>query len=425
MIELAAELQVERLGRRGEGIARRAGGSIVVPYALPGERVRAEVDGERGRLVEVLAASPERIAPFCPYYTRCGGCAVQAYAPAAYAEWKRDLVVSGLRAAGLSAEVGPLVDAHGAGRRRATFHARRDGEGAPRLGFMAARSHDLVAIDACPLFAPGLATALAAARRIAAALVRPDGVLDLHVTASDTGLDVDLQGHGRLGEAERRRLIEAALAADVARLSNHGTLVVERRSPKLRVGPAELTLPPGVFLQATAAGETAIADRTLAALGAARRVADLFAGIGPFALRLVAGHEVHAVDLAGEALAALTAAARTVPRARPPTTAVRDLFKRPLEPAELAPYDAVVFDPPRAGAERQAHALAAAQVPTVVAVSCNVESFCRDSVVLVRGGYVMERVDAIDQFRHSPHLEIVAVFRHPGTAAKTRRRLLG
>ena len=424
-MDLAARLEIERLGRRGEGVARQGGHPVYVPYALAGETVLAEVDGDRARLVEVLAPSPERIAAFCPYYTRCGGCAVQTLSPGAYAAWKRAGVVAVLKGANLAAEVGPLVDAHGTGRRRATFHARRDVDGRLAVGFMAARSHTLIEIDTCPLFAPEMAGALPAARAIAAALVRPDGTLDLHVTATDTGLDVDLQGHGLLADADRRRVIDAAVAADVARLSNHGTLIVEQRPPRLPMGAAELTLPAGGFLQATAAGEAAIAARVCAAIGDARHVADLFAGVGPFTLRLIAGSSVHAVDLSGPSLAACGQAARMIPRARPLTSEVRDLFKRPLEPMELAGFEAVVFDPPRAGAERQAQALAKAKVPCVVAVSCNVESFCRDAAILVAGGYTIERIEPIDQFRHSPHVELTAVFRHAGKNDKPKRRLLG
>ena len=424
-MDLAARLEIERLGRRGEGVARHGGRPVYVPYALAGETILAEVDGERGRLVDVLTPSAARVAAFCPYYTRCGGCAVQALAPAGYAAWKRQGLVAALQGAGVPGEIGPLVDAHGVGRRRASFHARRTDDGHVAVGFMAARSHDLVEIETCPLFAPGMAGALPAARTVASALVRPDGVLDLHVTATDTGLDIDLQGHGPLGDAERRRAIQAAVAADVARLSNHGALVVEQRAPRLQMGAAELVLPPGGFLQATAAGETAIAERVVAAIGPARRVADLFAGVGPFALRLIVESEVHAVDLAASSLEACAQAAGKMSHARPLTTEIRDLFKRPIEPADLARFDALVFDPPRAGAERQARALAAAKIPCVVAVSCNVDSFCRDAAILVAGGYRLERVDPIDQFRHSPHVEIVAVFRHAAKPTKPKRRLLG
>ncbi len=424
-MQLAAELHIDRLGRRGEGVARGTSGPIYVPYALAGETVIAEVDGERGRLVQIIEPTPERIAPFCPYYARCGGCAVQTLPAPSYAAWKRDGVTAALVAAGLPAVVGPLVDAHGLGRRRASFHARRDSADRLELGFMAVRSHDIVAIDSCPLFAPEMAGAIDAARAVAAVLVRPKGSLDVHVTATDTGLDIDLQGHGLLSEADRRRVVKTALAFDLARLSNHGPLILEPPPPRLQIGPATLVLPPGGFLQATAKGEEAIASRVAAALGGAERIVDLFAGVGPFTLRLLARSSVHAVDVAAPPLAALANAAKGLPRARPVTTATRDLFKRPLDPRELAAFDAAVFDPPRAGASAQAAALAASPLSCVVAVSCKVETFCRDAALLVGGGFTLESVEAIDQFRHSPHIEIVAVFRRPVAKQKPKRNLLG
>jgi 23S rRNA (uracil1939-C5)-methyltransferase len=423
MISLNTRLHIDRLGQRGEGVAQGPDGLIFVPYALADETIIAEVDGSRGRLVEVLIPSPHRIPPFCRYFSVCGGCAVQTLAAPSYAQWKRDLVVDALRHAGLSVEVSDLIDAHGTGRRRATFHARYP-QGQATVGFMRARAHDIIEIESCPVLALSMARALPVARALARALRSAAQPLDILVTATDSGLDVDLKGHGPLGEAETRALVALALEHDLARLSNHGVIVLSRRAPTLVMGKATVAPPPGAFLQASQKGEEVLAEKVCAAVADARRIADLFSGIGTFALRMAEFAQVHACDHEEAALAALAKAAH-VPGMRQVTVEPRDLFRRPLGPAELEAYDAVVFDPPRAGAEQQALALSTSSVPLVVAVSCNVQTFARDAAILCAGGYEVLRVDPVDQFRHSPHVEIVASFRRPAQKPRRTRRLLG
>lgn len=428
--DLNAELTIARLGQRGEGLALSDRGFIAVPFALPGEIVVAEIDGDRARLAEIRRPSPERIAPFCPVYSICGGCAVQALAPAPYAEWKRGLVVDAFARARLEAPVAALIDAHGEGRRRATFHARveEDAGGRKRvdLGFMQARAHRIVPIDACPILSPGMAGAIEAARAAATVLIPLDKPLDIVVTATLEGLDVDLRGAGPLSFAYRQALITVAERFDLARISNHGETIIERRAPFVRMGASLVAPPPGAFLQATAAGEQALADLVLAATTGAVKVADLFAGVGTFALRLAERATVHAVEGEKSATIALARAAGASKGLKALTVETRDLFQRPLAGLELAAYDAVVFDPPRAGAEAQARTLAESKVPLVVGVSCNVQSFSRDAKILVDGGYLLESVTPVDQFRHSAHVEMVGVFRRPVVARSKRpRRLLG
>ncbi len=420
----AVRLAIDHLGRRGEGVAHRDGDTVYVPYALPGETVLAERDGERARIVETLVARPDRLPPVCPYYGTCGGCAVQTLPPPDYLAWKRDLVVTALAKAGLDAPVLPTLDAHGAGRRRATFHSRLDAPRAPpRVGFMQARAHSIVDLAFCPILSPGMAGALPAARRVAAILSQSGRPLDIVVTATDTGLDLDLRGLGKADDAQTRALISAAAALDLARLSNHGDVLVEARAPTLHMGGAALVLPPGAFLQATAAGEDALAGRVRAGVGGAKRVADLFCGVGTFALRLGEAAAVTAVDSERAAMAALVRAAAGAAGLRQPRTELRDLFKRPLAAAELAAFDAVVFDPPRAGAAAQAAEIARSGVPRVVAVSCDPGTFSRDAATLVAGGYRIESVEPVDQFRYSAHVELVAVFTRPAAAPKKRKLL--
>jgi 23S rRNA (uracil1939-C5)-methyltransferase len=420
---MMSRLTIDRLGARGEGVAQGPEGLIYVPYALAGETIAAEVDGSRGTLVEVLAPSPSRIAPFCRYFSRCGGCAVQTLAADSYARWKRDLVASALRRARLAITVADLADAHGAGRRRATFHARY-GPGRPTTGFMKARAHDIVEIDSCPLLAASMDGALPAARAIAQALAASGTPLDILVTATASGLDVDLKGHGPLNNAQRQGLVRVALEHDLARLSNHGSIMISRRTPMLAMGKAMVAPSPGVFLQATEAGEEALAARVCAHVAGARRIADLFSGVGTFALRMAEFATVDAFDLEEAALSALAKAAR-VKGLRQVAVSPRDLFRRPLSPLEVERYDAVVFDPPRAGAEKQALVLSASSVPLVVAVSCNAQTLARDAAILCAGGYEIARVEPVDQFRQTPHVEIVAGFRRRTQGPRKNRRLLG
>jgi len=419
---MTERLTIEKLGARGEGVAHHGGKTLFVPYALAGETVDATICGDHAVLDRIVTPSPDRIAPICKHYGGCGGCAVQALAGGAYADWKRGLVVSALRNAGLDLEVGPLIDAHGEGRRRVTFHARFVG-GAAQVGFMQARSHDLVEIDACPLLTAALESALPAARAVAAALATRGKPLDIVVAASAQGLDIDLRGAGTLNETERLALLEAAENLGLARLSNHGRLVFSAGAVTIAIGARFVAMPPGVFLQATLAGEDALAARVLAAAKGAKKAADLFCGLGAFALRLAEKSSVAAFDSDAASVEALSEAVRAASSLKPVTAQARDLFRRPLTRAELGDYDLVVFDPPRAGAQAQAIEIAASSVPHVVAVSCNPQSFARDAATLLAGGYVAGPVAPIDQFRHSAHVELTATFERR-QSGKAKRPLL-
>jgi 23S rRNA (uracil1939-C5)-methyltransferase len=363
---------------------------------------------DRRHAVRVEVESPERIAPICPHFGVCGGCALQHWDTAHYRAWKRGLVVAALAQAGLEAPVDELVDAHGAGRRRAVFHARR-GHDILQVGFAAYRAHHVVPIDRCPILAPELAGAIEAAWALAEALQPQRKPLDIQVTASEPGLDVDVRGSGPLAPTVMARLAQLAQSHRLARLTRHGELIVQRAQPTLRLGRARVMLPPGAFLQATAEGEAALARRVIDHVGDAANIADLFAGVGPFALRVAERARVHAVDNDAAAIVALRQAAAT-PGLKPIETQVRDLFRRPLLAAELGRFDAVVFDPPRQGAQAQARALAESKVPVVVAVSCNAATFARDARLLADGGYRLGAVTPVDQFRYSAHVEIVARF---------------
>jgi 23S rRNA (uracil1939-C5)-methyltransferase len=404
-------LAIARLGHRGDGVADGPSGPIYVSGALPGETVEVEETGDhpdRRRLFHVERSSADRIAPICPHFGVCGGCAVQHLEFSHYRAWKRDLVVEALRHAGLDFPVAELIDAHGEGRRRAVFHARSGTQSVLEVGFSAARAHHLVAIDRCPVLSPQLSGALTAAWAIAEVLTPTAKPLDIQFTATDVGLDADVRGSGPLMPPRVAALARVAAKHDLARLTRHGELIALSRTPTVRMGKTTLALPPAAFLQATEAGEAALARLVLTACAGATKLADLFAGVGPFALRLAERAPVTAVDDDEAALAALKRAATSTGGLKPVEIERRDLFRSAITATELKSFDAVVFDPPRQGAEMQARELAASGVPIVAAVSCNAGTFARDIGALVRGGYRLTAITPIDQFRYAAHVEIVA-----------------
>ena len=421
MTEAIEEITIVALDAHGRGVGETG---ATVAGALPGERARVRLAGSRAELIEIATPSAERAKPFCRWFGTCGGCAAQHMSDSLYRQWKRGLVVQALKRARVEAEVLPLIDAHGAGRRRATFHARFPHGRPDAVGFMQARSHDIVSIEGCPLFAPGMAHGVEAARALAADLRGIGKPLDIGVTATLEGLDVYLRGSGPLELIEAQKIVRTAERLDLARVSNHGAVVLERRPPRVAFGEALVTLPPGGFLQATEVAEERLTEFAQEALRDAKKVADLFCGAGAFALRLARRSEVLAADSDAAAIAALERGAAMVQGLRKIVAETRDLFRRPLMAEELSSFDGALFDPPRAGAETQARQFAASALPIVVAISCNATTFARDARLLVEGGFRLETVAPLDQFRFSPHVEIAAVFRRP-RAKPRRRRLLG
>lgn len=404
---MAERFTIDHMGQRGDGVTREG---LFIAYTLPGEIVSADAaeQPDRRTLVDVETPSVDRIAPICRHFGVCGGCATQHWASEPYRAWKRDLVASALSHAGIDVGVDPVIDAHGTGRRRVVFHARNSGDGL-KVGFAAPRAHWIVPIEECPVLAPELGGAIELARRLAGALEPLSKSLDLHFTASDTGLDVDIRGSGSLAPARANALAKLAAELRLARLTRHGELVGQRVAPTLRMGKAHVPLPPGSFLQATREGEETLARLVLEHAGNAKRVADLFCGVGPFALRLAERATVTALDSDAGAIEALAKASKTS-GLKPIAAAKRDLFRTPLTVQELKGFDAVVFDPPRQGAEAQVKVLAATKIKRVIAVSCSAVTFARDARILIDGGYRLKRVTPVDQFRYSAHVELVALF---------------
>ena len=409
---MTSRFVIQRLGAQGDGVAAGENGPVYIPYALPGEVVAAAAQGERGTLLGVLEPSPLRIAPPCRHFGECGGCIAQHLEDAAYREWKREKVVKALGSHHLECEVEALLPCPPRSRRRVTFSARRTDAGM-LLGFNRLLSNEIVEIDENWIAVPEIVAALAPLRALSEILCRTPKPFHLTVTATRSGLDIAAQGSGGMADAARRSAAAFVVANGFARLSVDGEIVVEPRKPLIRFGAVTITPPPGGFLQAVESAETEMAQRVMTHLRRAKKVADLFAGSGAFALQLASGAQVHAVESDAAALAALDAGARSATGLKRVTVEKRDLFRRPLTAKELNAFDGLVFDPPRAGAEDQAAQIARADIPFVAAVSCNPGTLARDLRILVDGGYRLTRVTPIDQFLWSPHVEVVALLEKP------------
>lgn len=401
-------LTIERLGHLGDGIAA---GPIFVPGALPGEVIEAEVSGERATSFRILAPSPDRVSPPCPHYRACGGCSLMHASDAFVAGWKVAVVRSALLAHGLDAAFRPIVTSPPRSRRRATLAGRRTKTGA-LVGFHGRASGMISDIGGCQLLHPDLMSVLPALARVTALGASRKGEIAMTVTLTDGGVDLAVTDGKPLNQSLFSALSSLAAEAGLARISWNGETVATLHPPQQSFGPARVTPPAGAFLQATRQGEAALVGAVTEAIGGAARVADLFAGAGTFALPLTTRAEVHAVEGEAAMLAALDAGWRQAAGAglHRLTHEARDLFRRPLLAAELARFDAVVIDPPRAGAEAQMRELARSPVPVIAAVSCNPVTFARDARILADAGWRIDWLQVVDQFRWSPHVELIARF---------------
>ncbi|MGA8401653.1 MAG: class I SAM-dependent RNA methyltransferase [Stellaceae bacterium] len=413
------ELVAESLGAQGDGIAHWDGETIFLPFTAPGDRVRVELGvrrgpGREGRVIELIEEGPHRAAPLCRHFGRCGGCALQHLAPADYRAVKLGALSAALRRVGIEpGVVAPLVTVPPHRRRARIGLARTHASSAPVIvGFRERFRHALLDVEECAVLEPALFALIDPLRRAAAAILPPGGAAEATLTRCDGGVDILIETKEKPGLVALEALAALAETHDLVRVVwRHGqedVPVVERRPVRVVFSGVAVPFPPGAFLQASAAAEATLVAEVVAAVDKNRPALDLYAGLGTFSFALAQNGMVHAVEGDATAARALAEAAARMPRV---TAERRDLDREPLSPAELTSYAAVVFDPPRAGARRQAEALAASTIETVIAVSCNPATFARDAALLVAGGYRLEKVMPLDQFVWTPHLELVAVFR--------------
>ena len=400
---------IARLGHLGDGIIQGPEGSIFVAQTLPGEVVEGTVKGDALADVRILTPSVHRVKPPCSHARTCGGCMMQHASDAFVADWKTTIVRTALAAQGLEADLRPIITSPPRSRRRATLAARRT-KGGVLMGFQSRASDVLVGVPECQLLHPDLIGAFPALEAIVKLGGSRSQEMDLAITRTSSGGDVAVTGGKPADSTQRMDLARLVEAFGLARLSWNGEVIAQRAQPMMRFGRANVPLPVGAFLQATAEGEAALLASVKGAVGPARRIIDLFAGIGTFGLPLAENAEIHAVEGDVAMLTALDKGFRMAEGIKRVTNDIRDLYRRPLEPDEFKGYDAVVIDPPRAGAEAQSHTLAKSKVPVIAAVSCNPATFARDAKILTQAGYKLNWVQVVDQFRWSPHVELAAQF---------------
>jgi 23S rRNA (uracil1939-C5)-methyltransferase len=405
------EVRIARLGAQGDGVADGPDGPLFVPFALTGELVEVEVEpgSDRAGLIELLEPSPDRVAPICSHFGVCGGCALQHLEAKAYLAWKRELVVAALQSRGLDVEVDAVRPVPVGSRRRAALALGR-GQSGLALGYRRARSHELIDIEICPVLSPRIVERLPKLKQALGPLLGGKREARVSVTETKSGLDIVLAGV-RPSPAALGAFAGRASSLGLARLTVDGESIGPVASPEIDLSGAKVRLPPGAFLQASREAEATLVELVREGVVGAKRIADLFAGLGTFTLALAKEVAVDAYEADEAALAALAEATRRTPRLKPVRGISRDLFHSPLSVKELRAYDAVVLDPPRAGAAGQAETLAKSDVPKLVAVSCNPGTLARDLRILVDGGYRLTRVTPVDQFLFSPHVEVVAQLR--------------
>jgi 23S rRNA (uracil1939-C5)-methyltransferase len=406
------KVTIDRIGHHGDGIAMSDVGLIYAPGLLPGEVAEGVLVDEKLANIRIITPSTARIKPSCSHAKACGGCLMQHASDHFVATWKEDIVKGALSGQGLSAIFRPMITSAARSRRRATLTGRKTKTGA-LMGFHARGADTVIPVPNCQLLHPDLVAAFPGLEALVKLGSTRSTEIQMTVTRSLSGHDVSVTGGKRLDGELRMELARLAESHRFARLTWSGETVALRAHPQQRFGRAMVTPPPGAFLQATPDGEAALLAAITLALGPARRIADLFAGCGTFTLPLAEQAEVHAVEAEAPMMAALEKGARSIEGLKRITIEPRDLFRRPLEPDELKGFDAVVIDPPRAGAEAQMQTLAASRVPVIAAVSCNPITFARDARILTEGGYVLDWIQVIDQFRWSSHVELASRFSRP------------
>ncbi|WP_417258555.1 class I SAM-dependent RNA methyltransferase [Celeribacter sp.] len=400
------QLTIERLGHQGDGIAE---GPIFVPQTLPGEVIEGTVVDGRIAKPRILTPSDNRVKAPCRHYNVCGGCSLQHASDDFVAQWKRDVVATALKHHDISVEISAIHTSPARSRRRAVFHGKRTKNGAT-LGLFGRASDILYDIPDCKLMSPNIMDRFETLRALVVLGATRRGQMTLTVTDVAGGLDVSVENGKELDLDFRSQLASFVPNSGFIRLVWHGEVIAQNGSPYQLFGSAKVVPPAGAFLQATSHGEAVLVDAMRRAVGPAKSVVDLFAGCGTFTLPLAEHARVHAVEDVDAMMEALDAGWREARGLKVVTTETRDLFRRPLLKDELAKFEAVVMDPPRAGAAAQTAELAQSDTRVIGFVSCNPVTFARDARVLIDAGFVLDWLEVVDQFRWSAHVEIAARF---------------
>ena len=399
-------LKIERLGHLGDGIAT---GPVFVPRALPDEVVDGEVVEGVLAAPKIVTPSEHRVKAPCRHYNACGGCAVQHADDAFVANWKLTVVRTAVAAQGMEAKIRGIETSPPNARRRAKLSGRRTKKGAI-VGFHARGSDTLTPVPDCKVLTSEILAVLPVLETLTTGIASRKGEVSYTITASENGLDLAVDGAKDMTDVLRFEMAQFAQDARLARLSWNGELLLTLAAPTQQFGDVVITPPPGAFLQATKHGEVTLLSAVQEATQGAKAILDLFAGCGTFALPLAKRASVHAIEAVPDMIEALDAGWRKSKGLKKVTSETRDLYRRPLDADELKSFDAVVIDPPRAGAEAQVHYITGSNIAQVAFVSCNPVTFARDAKILTDGGYTLNWVTVVDQFRWSPHVELAASF---------------
>ena len=400
------ELTIERLGHLGDGLAA---GPIFVDRALPGEVVSGELLGDRLHDTRIVTPSEHRITPQCSAFKRCGGCALHHAHPDFVAQWKQEVVVRALAAQGITAKIQAIHTSPENSRRRAKLTGRRTKKHAT-VGFFGKASETIQPIEPCRVLVPEILDIIPALEQFTAQFGSRKGQLGFWVLASERGIDVSVEGLGDLADADFGPFARWAGSNGLARLSVGHEIICQHQAPQMTFGKVKITPPPRAFTQATEAGERALQAAVARALVGADRIIDLFSGAGTLGLPLADVATLQCFENDAALLEALAHGVRHTQGIKTVTTSTRDLFRNPIDHTDLKPFNAAIIDPPRAGAEQQVGHLARSDLRDIVMVSCNPVSFARDAASLCNGGYSLKWIEVVDQFRWSPHIEIVAHF---------------
>lgn len=403
------EISILRLSFQGDGIATGPDGPLYVPYTLPGETIVGDVVGNRIEKPRIVTPSDNRVRPPCPHFKTCGGCAMQHASDRFMANWKREVVETALTAQGLQADIRPTITTPERSRRRATFAGRKTKKGV-MVGFHGKASDTIIAIPSCTLLHPGIITAIPAMEALCKIGAARKGSISITITQTANGPDIGVSDAKDVDAETLSELGQLAESFGLSRLSWNGEVVALRAPPTQNFNDIPVIPPPAAFLQATEFGQNALTKAVIEAVGPAKHIVDLFAGCGTFSLPLAKQAQILAVEGEAALLSALDTGWRGADGLKTVQTEKRDLFRNPMLPEDLTKFDAVVIDPPRAGAKAQCEALANSAPPRIAFVSCNPVTFARDAKILCDAGFAIDWIQVVDQFRWSPHVELVAQF---------------
>ncbi|MDB4016611.1 class I SAM-dependent RNA methyltransferase [Amylibacter sp.] len=404
-----SEYIVDRLGQLGDGIIDSPNGEIFVPFTLPGEHIEGNVKNGRINSPRIIKPVSDRIKPACKHFKSCGGCSLQHASDTVISDWKIRKTQDALSQVNLHPEFRPIINSKAGSRRRATFAAKRTKKGA-LVGFHGRASDVIIEISECPISDPILLSGMPAFSQLAILGSSRKAILRISATVSENGLDVKIDNGKKLSATEISKFAQICNQFKILRLMWNDDVIAQSNPPTQKMGLANVIPPSGAFLQATKSGEAALIKTVLEIIGPSKRVVDLFAGCGTFALPISSKATVHALEGDVNMIAALDSGWRAAGGLHDIKSETRDLFRRPLMPDEFKKIDAIVIDPPRAGAVSQVVEIAKANVGRIAFVSCNPATFARDASILCNNGYNLDWVQVIDQFLWNPHIELVAQF---------------